>query len=117
MWFNSLLFAYTILRKQKDNHEIQINLPGSWFWWPITYRVVALDENYVVMYDKVDLIKDKKKLRFLVPDGWTLNVLLYYKGWFGRIRTKEINIPVPIRLKSVTDLSFEVLRLKNRYLI
>lgn len=113
MWFNSLLFAYTILRKQKDNHEIQINLPGSWFWWPVTYRVVALDEDYVVMYDKVSFIEDKHRLRFLAPDGWTLHVLLYYKGWFNALRVKEINIPIPKRIKGVTGLSFEIVRLEK----
>lgn len=116
MWFNSLLFAYTLLRKPKDNHEVQIRLPVSWFWWPVTYRVVALDENYVVVYDKVDKIKYKDRLRFIVQDGWTLNVILYYKGWFNALRIKEINIPIPIRMKSVTGLSFEVVKLGHRYL-
>lgn len=115
MRFSSLLFSYAIIRKQKDSHEVLINLPRSWYWWPVTYRAIALDEDYIVRYDNVSRI-EKDRLRFLVPDGWTFNILLYYKGWFGLFRTKELNIYVPLRLRAATNLKIEVLQLKNRYL-
>lgn len=114
LFFNSFLFAYTILRKPGDRHEILVRLPSSWLWKATTYRVVGLDQDYVVVYDRVEISRDR--LRFLVEDGLTINLIIYYKGWFNALRVKEITIPVPIRIKGVTGLSFEVVKLQNRYI-
>lgn len=115
MWFSSLFFSYVLIRKQGSHHEVLVNLPKSWLWKPVTYRAVGLDSDYVVRYDNVNHI-NKDRLRFFVPDGWTLNVVLYYKGWFGALRTKELNICVPQRIKGVTGLTYEVLRMKKDFI-
>jgi hypothetical protein len=39
---------------------------------------------------------------------------LYYSGWFNTLRTKELTIKVPIRIRPVSDLRVEVIELKDK---
>lgn len=114
MWFNSLLFSYWLLRRRNDRHVIHIQLPRTWFWKPVAYHAIALDENYVVRWDNTEKIEKKEKLNFLIPDGYTMNIILYYSGWFNALKTKELTIKIPIRIRPVSDLRVEVIELKDK---
>lgn len=118
MWFKNLFFSYWVVRL-RHGHGIKIKLPETWLWKPVACHVIILDKDYVTQHDEV--FKDfghDNQLKFCAEDGYTVNIILYYTGWFGLFfTTKELNIKIPNRIKPVTDIAVEVLELKNAQLI
>jgi hypothetical protein len=105
MWFNSLVFSYQIMRLANGKNNVLVDLPANFWWAP--YEVVLLGKK-----GEHKEIRSTNELGeylvFTVPDSWHVQVTIKYRGWLWN-REKVINISIPIRLKPVTNLRYEII--------